>query len=67
MDFGLRIIDQDAASIMRANSSNRPLVGIVGEIYIRSNRFGNENLIKKVEELGGEAVLAPLRDLVGAQ
>jgi predicted nucleotide-binding protein (sugar kinase/HSP70/actin superfamily) len=46
------------------NSSTRPLVGIVGEIYIRSNRFGNENLIKKVEELGGEAVLAPVSEWI---
>jgi predicted nucleotide-binding protein (sugar kinase/HSP70/actin superfamily) len=36
----------------------------VGEIYIRSNRFGNENLIKKVEELGGEALLAPVSEWI---
>lgn len=52
------------AAAAGANSSTRPLVGIVGEIYIRSNRFGNENLIKKVEELGGEAVLAPVSEWI---
>ncbi len=36
----------------------RPVVGIVGEIFVRSNRFSNEDLVRKVEELGGEARLA---------
>jgi predicted nucleotide-binding protein (sugar kinase/HSP70/actin superfamily) len=37
----------------------RPLIGIVGEIFVRSNRFSNENLVRKIEELGGEVYLAP--------
>jgi predicted CoA-substrate-specific enzyme activase len=41
---------------------NKPVIGIVGEIYIRGNRFGNENIIRKIEELGGEAWLAPLSE-----
>jgi predicted nucleotide-binding protein (sugar kinase/HSP70/actin superfamily) len=52
------------AAVSVENSSARPLVGIVGEIYIRANRFGNENLIKKVEELGGEALLAPVSEWI---
>jgi len=42
-----------------AEKRNRPLIGIVGEIFVRSNRFSNENLVRKIEELGGEAYLAP--------
>jgi predicted CoA-substrate-specific enzyme activase len=41
---------------------NKPVIGIVGEIYIRGNRFGNENIIRKIEALGGEAWLAPLSE-----
>ena len=32
----------------------RPIVGLVGEIYVRSNRFSNENLVTKLETLGAE-------------
>jgi predicted nucleotide-binding protein (sugar kinase/HSP70/actin superfamily) len=41
---------------------NKPVIGIVGEIYIRGNRFGNENVIGQIEKLGGEAWLAPLSE-----
>ncbi len=36
------------------NPGSRPVVGLVGEIYVRSNRFSNENLITKLEALGAE-------------
>ena len=39
---------------------SRPIIGIVGEIYIRSNRFSNENIVKKIEALGGEVWLPPI-------
>ncbi len=44
--------------------AQKPVVGIVGEIYIRSNRFGNNDLVRKVEEFGGEAWLAPITEWV---
>lgn len=37
----------------------KPLIGIIGEIFVRSNRFTNENLINKIESLGGEVWLSP--------
>jgi predicted CoA-substrate-specific enzyme activase len=42
----------------------RPLIGIVGEIFVRSHRFSNEDLIRKVEGLGGEAWLAPVEEWI---
>jgi len=36
------------------NPGTRPVVGVVGEIYVRSNRFSNEDLVKKLEALGAE-------------
>jgi predicted CoA-substrate-specific enzyme activase len=42
----------------------KPIVGIVGEIYVRSNRFSNNNVVRKIEEFGGEAWLAPLTEWV---
>jgi predicted CoA-substrate-specific enzyme activase len=40
----------------------RPVIGIVGEIYIRSNRFSNENVVRQIERLGGEAWVAPISE-----
>ena len=48
--------------INKKDENNRPVIGIVGEIYIRSNRFGNENIIKEIESLGGEVVLPPISE-----
>ncbi len=40
----------------------KPVIGIVGEIYIRSNRFSNENVVSQIEMLGGEAWVAPISE-----
>jgi predicted CoA-substrate-specific enzyme activase len=42
----------------------RPLIGIVGEIYVRSNPFANEDVIRKIEQFGGEAWLSPVSEWV---
>jgi predicted CoA-substrate-specific enzyme activase len=44
------------------NERTRPVIGIVGEIYIRSNRFSNEDVVRRIEELGGEAWVAPISE-----
>lgn len=41
-----------------------PLVGIVGEIYLRCNRYANGDLIETIERLGGEAWLAPIGEWI---
>lgn len=38
--------------------TKKPLVGIVGEIYVRNNAFLNDNLIETIELLGGESVIS---------
>jgi len=40
----------------------KPVIGIVGEIYIRSNRFGNEDLVGNIERLGCEVWLPPFTE-----
>jgi predicted nucleotide-binding protein (sugar kinase/HSP70/actin superfamily) len=40
----------------------KPLVGVVGEIYLRSNPFTNQDLIACIERFGAEAWLAPLSE-----
>jgi len=42
----------------------KPVIGIVGEIYLRLNRYANENTIRQIEELGGEARMAPFTEWI---
>ncbi len=42
----------------------KPIVGIVGEVYVRCNRFSNNNVIRRVEELGGQVWFAPLTEWI---
>lgn len=37
----------------------KKLVGVVGEIYIRLDPYGNDYVVSKIEEFGGEAWVAP--------
>ncbi len=42
----------------------KPVVGLVGEIYLRNNRFSNNHLITKIEALGLEVRLASFAEWV---
>jgi predicted nucleotide-binding protein (sugar kinase/HSP70/actin superfamily) len=48
--------------IPRANSETKPRIGIVGEIYIRSNAFSNEFIVRQLEKLGAEVWLPPVSE-----
>ncbi|MCP4146876.1 MAG: hypothetical protein GY757_03905, partial [bacterium] len=54
-------ITSQFASISRTNE-RKPLVGIVGEIYVRGNAFSNGDLIGAIERNGGEAWLSPVHE-----
>ncbi len=41
-------------------SASKPVIGLVGEFYIRANRFSNQNLVQQIEDLGGEVWMAPV-------
>jgi len=43
---------------------DKPLIGIVGEIFCRLNDFSNNYLIEKIEEYGGEAWLSDVSEWV---
>ena len=44
------------------DKGSRPVVGVVGEIYVRSNEYSNEEAIKAIESFGGEAWLPPISE-----
>jgi len=45
-------------------SSQRPLIGIVGEIFCRLNAFSNDDVVRKVEEAGGECWISDVTEWV---
>jgi predicted CoA-substrate-specific enzyme activase len=64
---GLRGVLEDSISRFRKvkiTKERKPIVGVVGEIYIRSNRFSNNDLVRRIEEFGGEAWLAPISEWI---
>jgi len=48
----------------RSIERTKPVIGVVGEIYIRSNRFSNEDVVRQIERLGGEAWVAPISEWI---
>jgi predicted CoA-substrate-specific enzyme activase len=61
-DF-LKDMERSFSEIPRRNEK-RPLIGVIGEIFVRHNTFANENIIRKIEEMGGEVWLAPVEEWV---
>jgi len=55
---GLRLID----GIAYDASARKPLVAIFGDLYVRDNDIMNQDLIKTVEEAGGEVLVTPYHD-----
>jgi predicted CoA-substrate-specific enzyme activase len=45
-------------------SRPRPRIGLVGEVFVRCNQFTNHFMIRKIEEMGGEAILPPFEEWV---
>jgi predicted nucleotide-binding protein (sugar kinase/HSP70/actin superfamily) len=43
----------------------RPLVGLVGEFYVRLHTPSNQSIIRKLEDAGAEVWLAPLTEFFG--
>ena len=60
----LRASIEDFEKIEVKNPGSKPLIGIVGEIFVRLNRFSNEEVIRKIEQMGGEAWIAPLTEWI---
>jgi predicted CoA-substrate-specific enzyme activase len=50
------------ASVPIDRTEQRPLIGIVGEIYVRSNPFANNFLVRRLEKHGAQAMLPPLQE-----
>jgi predicted nucleotide-binding protein (sugar kinase/HSP70/actin superfamily) len=43
-------------------AQDRPLIGVLGEIYVRFSPYSNQDVIRRVEALGGEVMLANMME-----
>ncbi len=50
------------ANIPVKDKGKKPVVGIVGEIYVRSNRYANEDIVRVLESLGAEVWLPTIAE-----
>ena len=55
---------QQMINIPQKNGSPRIVIGMVGEIFLRLNRYSNADVIRKLEELGAEVRLAPMAEWI---
>jgi predicted CoA-substrate-specific enzyme activase len=60
----LRQAPSEFRALIDPDRPRRPLVGINGEIFLRSNRFSNNNLVKVCEEAGLEVVVSSIGEWV---
>ncbi|MBN1118307.1 MAG: hypothetical protein JXA77_13945 [Bacteroidales bacterium] len=54
----------DFKSIKVDNPGSKPVVVIVGEIFMRDNPYCSNNLVKRLEDLGAETQMAPFAEWV---
>jgi predicted nucleotide-binding protein (sugar kinase/HSP70/actin superfamily) len=57
-------IAKDFAAVKLNGNVQKPRIGIVGEIYVRSHPFANSNIIARLEELGAVCDLASLAEWI---
>ncbi len=63
IDGAIRSCARELAALPK-DGAERPLVGVVGEIYVRCDPFLNDDLCRRIEELGGESWLAPISEWI---
>ena len=56
--------DRMARVRMKEEKGTRPLIGMVGEIFIRFNSESNQNIVRRIEALGGEVWIADISEWV---
>jgi predicted nucleotide-binding protein (sugar kinase/HSP70/actin superfamily) len=62
--LALRTAADAFGSVAIDRSRERPVIAIVGEVYVRWNAYSNRELVREVERLGGEVMVASMAELV---
>ncbi|MFZ0449472.1 MAG: hypothetical protein WAL98_09520 [Desulfatiglandaceae bacterium] len=58
----MEVIIEKAKGLMDPRIPRKPLIGIVGEIYLRSHTHANQDLIRVLEKYGAEVVNASIAE-----
>ncbi len=58
----LKEAKRDFDGVELINPGSKPRIGIVGEIYIRSNAYSNEFIVRELEKFGAEVWLPPISE-----
>ncbi|MCX5992170.1 MAG: acyl-CoA dehydratase activase [Chloroflexi bacterium] len=59
-DYYLRQVTTRFKALIDPDKPRRPIVGINGEIYLRSNRFSNRDMVRECEKAGLEVIVSPI-------
>jgi predicted CoA-substrate-specific enzyme activase len=59
-----RAARREMEAVKTDRSRLRPRIGIVGEVFVRCNQFTNHFIARRIEEMGGEAVIPPFEEWV---
>jgi predicted nucleotide-binding protein (sugar kinase/HSP70/actin superfamily) len=59
-DYYLREVTTRFEALIDTDKPRRPIVGINGEIYLRSNRFSNRDMVRECEKAGLEVIVSPI-------
>ena len=51
-------IASTAKTFIDTRQPRRPLIGIIGEIYVRTHHESNQHIVRVLEEFGAEVVVA---------
>jgi predicted nucleotide-binding protein (sugar kinase/HSP70/actin superfamily) len=57
-------VKHSLAAVPTDRSVLKPVVGMVGEIFLRSHAFSNADIVRKIEALGGEVWVAPFTEWI---
>ncbi len=50
--------------IPRTHGQRKPIIAVVGEIYMRDNIFCSANIVRRLEALGAETMMAPIAEWI---
>jgi len=64
LDDLLKEATAEFKSLIDPDKPRRPLVGINGEIFLRSNKFSNNDLVRACEGAGLEVVVSPMGEWI---
>ncbi|MBN1232859.1 MAG: CoA activase [Candidatus Coatesbacteria bacterium] len=51
-------------SRIKTDLKEKPVIGVVGEIYVRNNAFSNDYIARRIEDFGGVSIVTPLMEWV---